>query len=318
MEILTESALEPKVGADVLSVAVRAATFDGVKPLSEQTVLDIGRMPAEVASDAQNRHLVVVDQPGEINASVLAYAHLERGEGEAASAEIVVHPDHRRQGHGGALLKALRELSPKVRVWSHGQTDAAKAFAEHFDLQVVRELLQMSRPLGPDAPPLAEVSLPDGFSVRSFEVGRDEQHWLAVNAAAFVDHPEQGRVTLSDLKDRIAEPWFDPHGFLLIEDGNQSAARLAAFHWTKVEAAEPGSSQPADGEVYVVGVDPDYQGLGLGKAATLAGLHHLQACRLPAANLYVDGDNEAAVATYTKLGFERSALDVMYAPSASE
>ncbi|UJH69634.1 GNAT family N-acetyltransferase [Ornithinimicrobium sp. INDO-MA30-4] len=149
MEILTESALEPKVGADVLSVAVRAATFDGVKPLSEQTVLDIGRMPAEVASDAQNRHLVVVDQPGEINASVLAYAHLERGEGEAASAEIVVHPDHRRQGHGGALLKALRELSPKVRVWSHGQTDAAKAFAEHFDLQVVRELLQMSRPLGP-------------------------------------------------------------------------------------------------------------------------------------------------------------------------
>lgn len=316
MQILTETTLEPKTGADVLSVAVRAATHDGVKPLSEQTVLDIGRSPGESSRPEANLHFLVVDRPGEITANVLAYAHLDVASGdESASAEIVVHPDHRLQGYGTALLHALREHAADVRIWSHGYTEAAQGFAAHFDLRIVRELLAMSRPLTTDAPDLAQVSLPDGFALRTFEVGRDEQSWLAVNARAFADHPEQGRVTLADLQERIAEPWFDPHGFFLIEDTRETPARLAAFHWTKVEAAEPGASTPADGEVYVVGVEPDYQGFGLGKAATLAGLRHLQACQLPAATLYVDGDNQAAVATYTKLGFERSALDVMFTSS---
>ena len=71
---------------------------------------------------------------------------------------------------------------------------------------------------------------------------------------------------------------------------------------------------PPVGEVYVVGVDPAYQGSGLGRAVTLLGLHHLQERGLGSAMLYVDGDNTAAVATYTRLGFERTAVDVMYSP----
>ncbi len=72
------------------------------------------------------------------------------------------------------------------------------------------------------------------------------------------------------------------------------------------------------GEVYVVGVDPDYQGRGLGTAVTLLGLQHLRAVGVSTAHLYVDGDNPAAIATYHRLGFERSAIDVMYAAGAAE
>ena len=53
------------------------------------------------------------------------------------------------------------------------------------------------------------------------------------------------------------------------------------------------------GEVYVVGVRPDAQGGGLGKALTAIGLRHLAAQGLPTAMLYVDADNTAALSRST-------------------
>ena len=85
---------------------------------------------------------------------------------------------------------------------------------------------------------------------------------------------------------------------------------MAGFHWTK-EHRDPGA-EPV-GEVYVLAVDPAYQGRGLGPALTLAGLQHLRSRGLSTVMLYVDGDNAPAIATYRRLGFERVALDVMYA-----
>ncbi|HTF39040.1 MAG TPA: GNAT family N-acetyltransferase, partial [Propionibacteriaceae bacterium] len=62
-------------------------------------------------------------------------------------------------------------------------------------------------------------------------------------------------------KDRMAEPWFDPAGFIVatIED------TMFGFHWTK-------QHQDQLGEVYVLGVAPSAAGRGLGKALLLTGL----------------------------------------------
>ena len=85
---------------------------------------------------------------------------------------------------------------------------------------------------------------------------------------------------------------------------------MAGFHWTKQHARE---GAPPLGEVYVVGVDPAYQGRGLGPLLTVAGLRHLRAHGSEEVMLYVDADNAPAVATYRRLGFETAAIDVMYA-----
>jgi mycothiol synthase len=53
--------------------------------------------------------------------------------------------------------------------------------------------------------------------IRQFDPDRDRAAWVALNAAAFADHPEQGRLTLADLDQRLAQPWFDAAGFLVAE-----------------------------------------------------------------------------------------------------
>src|SRR2546427_270767 len=115
--------------------------------------------------------------------------------------------------------------------------------------------------------------------------------WLKLNGRAFAKHPEQGGWTRYDLDLREREPWFDPAGFFIAErDG-----RMTGFHWTKVHG-------PGLGEVYVVGVDPDEQGSGLGRALTLAGLRHLRDLGVGQAMLYVDEDNVPAIRMYEGLG----------------
>ena len=295
----------------VVALARRAAQADGVTPLSEHVLLHV-RHSGTGQVEAPLTHFLAYDDGG-----LIGYAHLETGSGgEPSTAEVVVDPAHRRHGAGTALVEAIAVQAGSLQLWSHGHLPAARSFAARDGFTSVRELWRMRRMLGAEtgAPALPPVTLPDGFRVRTFVEEQDEEAWLAVNARAFADHPEQGRLTRGDLEQRFAEDWFDPEGFILIEDPD---GRLAAFHWTKVHAhaATPGNGQPSHppiGEVYVVGVDPAYQGRGLGRAATVLGLRYLEALGLAEVMLYVDGDNAAALATYTRLGFDRSDVDVMY------
>lgn len=305
--------------SEVLLLTAAAAREDAVAPLSEQGLLSL--LNAGTATRA-DWHLLAY-----AGTHLAGYAHLERD--TASTAELAVEPARRRRGVGTALIGALEQAmiqsTPNLReeilqIWSHGDLPGARALAARGGYAAMRELWQMHRSLRPDRSWLPDVRLPAGFSTRHFVVGRDEEAWLRVNAAAFVNHPEQGRMTRVDLDQRIAEPWFDETGFILIEDTRGSSPRLAASHWTKAEPVDEPGIDPAapelpelpEGEVYVVGVDPAYQGLGLGRTVTILGLAHLRDRGLTDAMLYVDADNRAAVATYSRLDFTRRAVDIMY------
>lgn len=285
--VFSDGLTDPQI-SQVLALAEAATRHDGVAPLSEQALLTLRA--------GRSRSLLSLE-----DGAIAGYAHLDPApDGAGASGEVVVHPGRRRRGHGRALLRALRERARgPLRVWAHGDLAPAAALAAAEGMARVRVLLQMRRPLQDS--PLPEVTVPDGVTIRTFEPGRDETAWLRVNGRAFADHPEQGAWTLEDLRARQAEPWFDPAGLFLAErDG-----RLIGFHWTKVHP------DPI-GEVYVVGVDPSAQGLGLGRVLTLIGLHHLRDRGLPAVMLYVDESNRPALRLYESLGFTRYAVDVMY------
>ncbi|MET7944990.1 mycothiol synthase [Streptomyces sp. NPDC005302] len=289
--IATFSELSPDQAEGVLRLLSESALEDGQQAVSEQ-----GRLQLKGGAREGVRHLLLT-----LGDELVGYGQLEDTDPvEAPAAELVVHPAHRGHGHGRALGTAmLNESGKRLRVWAHGGHSAARHLAQVLGLTLFRELRQMRRPL--EGLDLAD-KLPDGVRVRAFVPGQDDTAWLAVNAAAFAHHPEQGSLTQRDLDDRIGETWFDPAGFFLAFRGDD----LVGFHWTKVHAEE------GLGEVYVLGVRPGSQGGGLGKALTTIGLRHLAAQGLPTAMLYVDADNKPAVAVYERLGFVTHETDLMY------
>jgi mycothiol synthase len=285
--------LDGEAVGQVTALAEAAAGADGAYPLSEDALLRLRHGGGRAAV-----HLLARDSSGRLT----GYASVVEG-----VAEMVVHPESRRRGLGRSLAIAAGAVAADqgvpLRLWAHGDHPGAAELARSLGLTRARVLHQLRRSL---LTPVPEPALPAGVVLRAFRPGVDEEAWLAVNARAFADHPEQGGWTLADLRLRMSEPWFDPAGFLLAVRGEE----VLGFHWTKVHS-------PAIGEVYVLGVDPDAHGLGLGTALTLAGLRHLRSLGLPESMLYVDDSNTAAVTLYTRLGFTRWSTDVSYLSPAT-
>lgn len=310
----------PELLREIQTVIDAAEDADGNPPFSEQTLVELkatGAGPHSVLTLLTYAPEDASPTPGEDLAGV-AVVVLNGSEGVL---EIAVHPSYRNEGVGAILADKLVEVRglQGIKAWSHGDHEAAADLAASYGYRAIRELWRMR--LARQSPSSAgtgagtvttDYSTPDGVTLRTFIPHQDEEAWLAANAAAFAHHPEQGSMTLADLQARMAEDWFDPAGFFLAVGANDE---ILGFHWTKVHHARSG--QAAIGEVYVVGVTPAAQGLGLGKMLTRQGIDHLHNAGLSAIMLYVDADNEAAVALYRKLGFTKWDSDVMYGPMSA-
>ncbi|NRQ48488.1 mycothiol synthase [Aeromicrobium stalagmiti] len=266
----------------LLDLADRATTADGVAPFNEASVFAL-------RDRARARVLVQQsDRDGTIIAAAFAVGD--------APVEVVVDPQRRRQGLGRRIVDELL-ADGEDTFWAHGDLPGARALASSTGLEVVRELLVLR--LTFDGPPAPE-RVPAATTIRAYRPD-DADAVVAVNGRAFAHHPEQGAMDRADLDRRMASNWFDPAGLFVAErDG-----RVIGFHWTKVEDGV--------GEVYVVGIDPDAQGGGLGTALTARGLRHLHQLGLPVVDLYVEGDNAPALAVYRNLGFRDWKKDTLYA-----
>ena len=225
----------------IRELVAAATAVDGVAPVGDQ-------VRRELSYD-RTRHLLAID--GE---DVAGYLNLAPATADAPGmAELVVHPEARRRGIGSVMARTgLSEGGDGARIWAHGNLEPARATAAALGLVVVRELLQMRRPLTA----LPPVTVPDGVRMTTYSGSDDDAELLRVNTAAFAWHPEQGDWTAADIAERRGERWFDPGGLFMALD--EHTGELLGFHWTKVHAAQPGL-----GEVYVVGVDPAAQGRGL-------------------------------------------------------
>jgi mycothiol synthase len=285
--------VDPGETAAIYRLLAAAERADGHAPLSDQHRLDL-------AAGGGDGFTAVVARDDLDEAGVVGYAQVSHGNC-SSTIDLVVDPARRDELTTiggelvGAALDVVREAGGgAVHWWVFDPTPGHAELARRLGLAAGRELLQMRR------------QLPTGIaydvSTRPFVPGADDEAWVEVNNRAFADHPEQGGWTVETLRRRQAEPWFDPAGFLLHErDG-----RLAGFCWTKLHP------DPPLGEIYVIGIDPDFQGLGLGPQLTLAGLDSIARRGVGTGMLYVDAANTPALSMYEGLGFTVHRTDRAY------
>jgi mycothiol synthase len=286
----------------VLDLIQRSAIFDNSPPIAEHILLHLRH-----GGDKSDSHLVHQEQ-----SKVIGYAHLDQTDLVAGpSVELVVDPDHRSFGIGKQLLsKAVEICGQNLRLWVHGENEAAAALADSFNFEKIRAVLQMQKQLT-HIEKLPEID--PKIIIRSFLPGLDSNDWLSLNNKVFKDHPEQSDWQLSDLNHRLGEEWFDEKGFFIASLNNQ----MIGSTWTKIHGAlthDHGGSHdhPAIGEIYITAVDPDYSGSGLGRALTITALNYLKYQGLTDAMLYVDFDNTRALKLYKSLGFTESGKDILY------
>lgn len=288
------------LSAHARQILAEATAADGTPPMSDQALLAV----------AQGRRVLIEE------ADALGVI----GEGEL---DLVVRPSARGRGIGRALLNELLAgaadgsgtaggsgAAGELRAWAHGENPAATALLTAAGFAPVRELLRLA--LDPAALPGAidaARAMPPGFEVRSYDPSDPQQaaDWVRVNAAAFASHPEQGAMTVADFLALTEESWFNREDLRLAYTSDPGS-QLAGSTWVKTVRGP----QEVETELYVLGVDPAYAGIGLGAALLGETLRQMATHSPDRITLYVDGDNTNAVALYLRAGFEVEQRSVQY------
>ncbi|WP_019149181.1 mycothiol synthase [Timonella senegalensis] len=265
----------------------------GVSPISEQPMLWLMEPRVHVA------HIMATEDN-----ALVAYGQMDLSNEDEISLEMAVHPDAAGRGLERRLLEAgayvAQENDASFSLWTHAPSAQSIEILTANGFTPSRTLLRLRRSLSDHA------GSARAEGTRHFVENQDEEEWLKANAEAFSWHPEQGKMTRADLEARKREPWFDASTFLLAEratTGESTAGstagstEIAGFSWLKLE---PGQET---GEIYALGVVPNAQGSGLGMSLLESSLNTLRERGRTAADLYVEADNAAALALYSRFGF---------------
>jgi len=277
--------------AALISLLARCRLADGYGALSEFKAL---RIP--VANGV--RSIVGVDADTVVAVAVAAWHPRDIGEtGGYWAAEMALDPASRSVDSYTTLLSAMEaSLGRAPALWTFSAEQVAAA--RQSGMAASRTLVEMRRQL-----PAPRGQFPEHVSIRGFVPGADEKAWLALNHEVFAHHPEASSIDGADLALRMAQPWFDPAGLLMLVDRSDSVG----YCWTKMH---PGGV----GEIYMVGLKAHYRGTGLARQLTLAGLAYLADQGARTGMLYAEASNAAATGLYESMGFEITRRITLYEP----
>jgi mycothiol synthase len=284
---------------DVVAFLERREEAAGTPLVDESEHIRLDRLAAPGGDDDLPEHwcpLVAVIDDGPVG-----YAGFHAPGGGDVDVDVVADP--------GPVLSALvdtvtelarlHDAEGRLRIWTRAAEDATQTQLEDLGLRPQRRLLILARDL--DMPP-AEPDPPGGVILRRYEGDLDDDAVVALLRTAY-EGTADGGWDLETFRERRGRDWFRAED-LIIAEGRH--ADVVGIHWMKRRDGRVG-------EVHNLAVDPEAQGLGLGRALLRAGLRHLWRLGCREVLLWVDAANEAAVDLYRSEGFEERSVDVAFA-----
>jgi mycothiol synthase len=243
-------------------------------------------------------NLFIAERSGEIAGFADVKPELNIGR---AVLRWLVHPRHRR----GELTERLvnravdrtRELgitTLHANIFQDSVT--AKQFLTRMGFALARRFLELRLDLAEMVLPEISKIAPRCRPLQSGEEGRLTQLQNRSFAGTWGFNPN----TIEEIIYRVNLPDSSPDDIFLIFDSDKPVG----YCWTRIEFSKKKAPGEGTGRIYMLGVDPDYRGRGMGRQLLLAGLSHLKSKSLRVAVLTVDRENKAARALYRSVGFE--------------
>ena len=277
----------PYEATDIFEFLAEVAHVDGHPPLSEHKVATLSREIGRVGVWSDEAGLCVV-----------AVAARHAGHGHWAIEAALAPRRRQRDDEEAAIEQAIGLVSPGEphSFWAFRPRQADAAGRLGYD--EARSVLRMSGPI-----PTARVGAVPGISIGPM-VGSDVDAIVGVNNRAFVNHREQGLMTVEGFRSLMDRAWFDPGGVHVA----RSAERIVGFCVTK-------QAEPDVGEVHLLAVDPEMAGLGIGRALAQRGFAAMSDRGAVTAHAWVNAANQPAVGLYQAFGLAEDFRNREFVPA---
>jgi len=257
-------------------------------------------------NDSSKDNLFIAERSGEI----VGYAEI-RPELNIGRAVLrwLVHPMHRRRGLAVKLvdraISRTRELDI-MTIHANISQDSlmAKRFLTNMGFTFVRRFLELRLDLSEtDLPEISKIA-PRCRSLQPSEEGRLSQLQNRSFTGSWGFNPN----TIEEIIHRISLPNSSPDDIFLTFDSDKPVG----YCWTRIEFWKNKAPGEGTGRIYMLGVDPDYRGEGLGRQLLLVGLSYLKSKGLRVGELTVDSENKIAGALYKSVGFKLRTSSLWY------
>lgn len=222
--------------------------------------------------------------------------------------DCLVHPEHRRKGLATELshyaLHRARELGARVAHVNILQDNvAAKSLLSKLGFRFVRRFLGLRLRLSQAH--LLEVE--HTLMCRHLQHGEEDKLTQLQNRS-FANTWGYNRNTVDEIIYRTNLSGCSPKDIILASE----EGKPVGYCWTTMSLEENAATGTSKGHIYMLGVDPDYRGQGVGRQLLLAGLSYLKSRGCKVAELTVDSQNRAACVLYESVGFKISSATLWY------
>lgn len=222
-----------------------------------------------------------------------------------------VNPGHRRLGLATEMLcsalKRAEALKGKVVhvCLSEGNT-AGQSLMKKWCFSPVRHFLNLQINLAKDLKKEAD-QIPDQFD--HFLPGKEArlaalQNRCFAGTWGFCPNTAEEIKYYLDLTDSRLKD--------VLAARTRKNENIIGYCWTQMLTRAKTARSGRKGRIHMFGVDPNYQGKGIGKALLIEGLHYLKNKGAEDVELTVDKKNKGALALYSSLGFKRKSVSIWY------